>query len=692
MKKITADSQEAKSADIVAENIARLKELFPEAFAEDGIDFEVLKQLLGGAVNEKEEKYSFTWPGKRKAMQIALTPSLGTLRPAPEESVNWDTTQNLFIEGDNLEVLKLLQKSYSGKVKMLYIDPPYNTGNDFVYNDDFRDNIKNYKSITGQIDERGKNITSNTETSGRYHSNWLNMISPRLRLAKNLLRDDGVICISIDDAEIDSLRKILAEIFGSENFIANITWEKGRKNDAKLFSSGHEYIVVYAKSLTHLREIGTVWREEKPGAREIWEKYVELRISYGSDDRQIEQALHAWYSELPKTHPSKKWSRYKRVDANGPWRDRDISWPGGGGPRYDVVHPVTKIPCAVPEAGWRFSSPEEMQRQIKIGLVEFRADHTEPPFRKAHIRPVPDELEPANVDELEEDQEESTEEFADQVRSTYFYKQSQVAVKELRSLMGAKVFNNPKDCDELARLFDYCTSPDPMAIIMDFFAGSGTSGDAVWRLNSRDGGQRRWLLVQLPEPLDPTKKEQKASAKFCGSIKKPLTVAEITKERLRRAVIKINTELPQFQGDLGFRVFKLDSSNIRPWNPDANDVAGSLLAYTDNLLPDRTEQDLLYEVLLKFGLDLASPMQEKIFAGHTVYSMGQGVLFACLSKSITPTDIEPIGLGIATWRKETNPIGESTVIFRDNAFANDVAKANMTAILQQHGINNVRSL
>lgn len=692
MQKITADSPEAKSADIFAENIARLKALFPEAFAEDGIDFEVLKQLLGGAVNEKEEKCSFTWPGKRQARQIALAPSLGTLRPAPEESVNWDTTQNLFIEGDNLEVLKLLQKSYSGKVKMIYIDPPYNTGKDFVYKDDYRDNIKNYLKLTQQTNGEGSKITSNPETSGRYHSNWLNMLFPRLRLARNLLRDDGIICVSIDDAEIDNLLKIFAEIFGLENFVANITWEKGRKNDAKLFSSGHEYVVVYAKSLAHIREIGTVWREEKPGAREIWEKYSELRTRYGHDDRHIEEALRAWYSELPKTHPSKKWSRYKRIDAHGPWRDRDISWPGGGGPRYEVVHPVTKTPCAIPEAGWRFSTPEEMQRQIKLGLVEFRTDHTEPPFRKAHIRPIPDELGSVDVEETEESQEEPTEEFANQVRSTYFYKQSQVAVKELRSLMGAKVFNNPKDCDELARLFDYCTSSDPTALVVDFFAGSGTSGDAVWRLNSRDNGQRRWVLVQLPEPLDSTKKEQKASAKFCATIEKPLTIAELTKERLRRAAAKTNSEKPQFLGDLGFRVFKLDSSNIRPWNPDANDVAGSLLAYTDNLLPDRTEQDLLYEVLLKFGLDLTSPMQERAFAGHTIYSMGQGVLFACLSKAIAPADIEPIGLGIADWRKEANPVGESTIIFRDSAFTGDVAKANMTAILQQHGIDNVRSL
>ena len=692
MKKITADSPEAQSANIISENIAKLKELFPEAFAEDGIDFDTLKQLLGGAVAEKEEKYSFTWPGKRQARQIALAPSLGTLRPASEESVDWETTKNLFIEGDNLEVLKLLQRSYSGEVKMIYIDPPYNTGKDFVYPDDYRDTIHNYKALTGQIDGENRSLTSNPETSGRHHTDWLNMMYPRLRLAKNLLREDGIISISIDDSEIANLRTLLAEIFGIENFIANITWEKGRKNDAKLFSAGHEYLVIFAKSLAYLREKKTIWREEKPGAREIWEKYLELRALHKDNDRRIEDDLQGWYASLPKAHPSKKWSRYKRVDRHGPWRDRDISWPGGGGPRYDVPHPVTTLPCAVPDSGWRYSQPEEMQRQIQLGLVEFRADHTEPPFRKAHIRPIPDELEDTADNDLEENESEPSEEFADQVRSTYFYKQSQVSVKELQSLMGEKVFNNPKDCDELAKLFDYCTSSEPDALIMDFFAGSGTSGDAVWRLNSRDNGRRRWILIQLPEPLNPAKKEQKASAKFCGTIGKPLTIAELTKERLRRAAKKTTTNSSLPRGDLGFRVFKLDSSNIRPWNPDATDIAGSLLAYTDNLLPDRTEQDLLYEVLLKFGLDLATVMQEKIFSGHIVYSIGLGVLFACLSKSIATEDVEALALGIANWRKEANPVGESTVIFRDSAFAGDIAKANMTAILQQYGINNVRSL
>jgi adenine-specific DNA-methyltransferase len=281
MKKLDAESPEIKSADIVTGNIEALKVLFPDAFMEGKIDFEVLKGLLGGAVDERDEKYGLNWHGKRRARQIALTPSTGTLLPCPEESVDWDTTQNLMIEGDNLEVLKLLQKSYSGKVKLIYIDPPYNTGKDFVYPDDFRDSIKIYLELTGQV-EGDRKVSSNTEASGRFHTDWLNMMLPRLKLARSLLCDAGVIAISIDDTEIANLRQLLAETFGLENFVATITWEKGRKNDAKLFSSGHEYLVVFAKSLARLREEGTIWREEKPGAREIWEKYLELRAQHAN--------------------------------------------------------------------------------------------------------------------------------------------------------------------------------------------------------------------------------------------------------------------------------------------------------------------------------------------------------------------------------------------------------------------------
>ena len=308
--------------------------------------------------------------------------------------------------------------------------------------------------------------------------------------------------------------------------MACLVWEKGRKNDAKLFSVGHEYLLVYAKSVLDLRERKTVWREEKPGARDIWERYLELRVEHARDDSAIETKLAAWYASLAKGHPAKKWSRYKRVDSNGPWRDRDISWPGGGGPRYDVIHPKTGLPCVVPERGWIYSDPEEMQRQIKLGLVEFRDDHTSPPFRKAHIRPVLEELDAENgFDEGGDDEGDG---FATQVRGSYFYKQSQVSVKYLRQLLGQKIFDNPKDHYEIARLIKYVMGGDTSGIVLDFFGGSGTTAQAVLELNAEDGGNRKFILVQLPEPT-----ERKDFP----------TIADITKERVRRVIKKMETDI-----------------------------------------------------------------------------------------------------------------------------------------------------
>ena len=701
MQKIDATSALAQSADLTAANIEQLKALFPELITEGpagaAVNVDVLKALVGDqTVTDADEKYGLNWHGKRRARQLALTPSTGTLRPCPEDSVDWDTTQNLMIEGDNLEVLKLLQKSYAGKVKLIYIDPPYNTGKDFVYPDNFQDSVKNYLELTGQV-VGGTKISSNTEANGRFHTDWLNMIYPRIKLARSLLKNDGVILISIDDHEMENLRRVFGEIFGEENFIACITWEKGRKNDAKLVSVGHEYVLVYARSIARLRELKTIWREEKPGAREIWKQYLQLRALHGSDDQTIETNLHAWFSALDKKHPAKKWSRYKRVDANGPWRDRDISWPGGGGPRYNVDHPKTGMPCKVPERGWIYSSPEEMSRQIKLGLVEFRSDHTEPPFRKAHIKPIADEVDDAfdtdvESDGAEDDSSEDDEEFAAQVRGSYFYKQSQVSVKSLRQLFGAKVFNNPKDHFELARLIDYATVNDQSAIVMDFFAGSGSTAHAVMDLNAADGGSRRYVMVQLPEPLDPSKKDQKASAQYCDKLGKPRSIAELTKERLRRVASQIKADKLAASGDTGFRVFKLDTSNLRVWNPKPKDLQADLIAGENHLLDGRGDDDVLYELLLKLGLDLCLQIDRREFGGATAHAVGGGVLMTCFAESISAAAMEPIAQGIVAWHKELAPAGDTTCVFRDSAFADDVAKTNMAEILKQNGIANVRSL
>lgn len=707
IQKIEAHSPEASSADLISDNISKLKALFPELLTEtDGgtaINVDVLKALVGDTTaTDAEEKYGLNWHGKRRARQIALTPSTGTLRPCPEESVDWDSTKNLMIEGDNLEVLKLLQKSYSrdgGQVRVIYIDPPYNTGKDFVYADNFQNNIENYQQLMGWRDIAGERISSlasrkNTEASGRFHTDWLNMIYPRLRLARALLAANGVILVSIDEHEITNLRYLMDEVFGEENFLSCLTWEKGRKNDAKFFSNGHEYVLVYAKSQSHLREQKTMWREEKPGAREIWDCYLELRSKHADNDGAIENDLQEWFSNLPKNHPSKKWSRYKRVDKHGPWRDDNISWPGGGGPTYDVLHPVTGQPCKVPERGWVFSTWEEMKRRIDAGIIEFRGDHTQPPLRKSHIRPIPLEVEMDLVENLDEDlaENEEEEELATQVRGSYFYKQSQVSVKYLRGLLGKKVFNNPKDLEEIAKLIRYTTSDDPNAVVLDFFAGSGTTGEAVMQLNSQDGGKRRYILVQLPEPLDPKDKQQKTAAKYCEEMGRPLNIAELTKERLRKAGNAIQAANPDWIGDAGFRVFKLDSSNIRAWNPKTSDLKSSLLEHTEHLESGRGSDDILYEVLLKLGLDLCVAMEQREISGKQVYSIGTGTLMACLDETIKAAEVEAVAKGMIAWRQEQGTAGNTTAVFRDSAFENDIAKSNLAAILEQHGINQVRSL
>jgi adenine-specific DNA-methyltransferase len=423
---------------------------------------------------------------------------------------------------------------------------------------------------------------------------------------------------------------------------------------------------------------------------------VQLRSEYG-DDSSVEAALQQWFSDLPKTHPSKKWSRYKHVDKHGPWRDDNISWPGGGGPRYDVIHPVTKKPCSVPERGWVFAKPETMEEMIEIGVVQFREDHTNPPIRKSHIRPIDFEVIGTfeDSDEAETDngnEEQIEEELATQVRGSYFYKQAQVTAKYMRRLMGAKVFDNPKDHEELGRIIEYSTAGDPNAIVVDFFAGSGTTGHSVWELNVKSGGDRRFILVQLPEPLDPAKKDQKNAAAFCDKIGRPRNIAELTKERLRRAAKKIKEGNPDFHGDTGFRVFKLASSNIRAWEPETADLESSLLKSAEHLVQGRKEQDVLCELLLKLGLDLCVPLEVKTIAGKSVHSIGGGALMVCLADGLTKEVVEPLSAGIVAWRAALTPAVDTRVVFKDSGFVDDIAKTNMAAILSQNGISDVRSL
>ncbi|MBI4701315.1 MAG: site-specific DNA-methyltransferase [Deltaproteobacteria bacterium] len=631
MKKLAATDPETRSPDVVADNVEQLRALFPEAFAEGKIDFEVLKQLLGGAVDERDEKYGLSWHGKRRARQLALTPSTGTLRPCPEESLDWDTTQNLMIEGDNLEVLKLLQKSYAGRVKLIYIDPPYNTGKDFVYPDDFQDSIKNYLELTGQV-EGGRKISSNTEASGRFHTDWLNMMYPRLRACRQLLSQDGALFVSCDDSENANLRLALDDVFGPENFIAQFVWRSRQFTDARAVtnvSTDHEYLICYARDS-------------------------------GFSVRGVER------DESKFSNPDD--------DPRGPWMSRSLLGLATRDQRpnlhYDIVEPETgrRFPPN-PSTGWRYA-PEKMQSLISDGCILFPAKDDGRPREKKFRKDMSSEFIA----------------FRSIVEGTY----TADGTQEIRTLFGAEVFSFPKPVEFVRKVVEQVASARD--IVMDFFAGSGTTGQAVFAQNTMDGGDRRYVLVQLPEPLDPENRDQKVASDFCDTLGKPRNIAELTKERLRRAAKKIKDENPMFGGDLGFRVFKLASSNIRAWEPDRENLPQTLLDSVEHLKTDRTEADILYELLLKLGLDLCVPIAKRTIAGKEVHAVGGGVLMACLATKIAREEVEPLALGIAQWRQALAPAGDTTCVFRDGAFADDVAKTNLAAILEQHGIATVRSL
>ncbi len=689
------DKLKMHSPDLSQGNIAKIRDLFPGCVTEArdegtgqlrlAVDFDQLRQELSDHIVEgPQERYRLDWPGKREALITANSPISKTLRPAQDESVDFDTTKNLFIEGDNLETLKLLQETYLGQVKLIYIDPPYNTGKDFIYRDNFTAGKEQFEIDAGEKTAEGGRLVANPDTRGRYHSDWMSMIYARLTVAKRLLKDDGIILVSIDDYEQAVLRKLMDQVFGETNFVAQLVWEKGRKNDAKFFSVGHEYMMVFAKNVMQLREKQEIWREEKPGARDIWAEFVRLREVHGDNFKAIEADLSQWYSDLPKGHPAKKWARYKRVDENGPWRDRDISWPGGDGPRYDVIHPVTGLPCEVPEAGWRYSTSQEMQRQIKAGLVEFREDHTQPPFRKAHIRPIPEEADGNQVDsnDTDDDSEEETD-FATQVRGSYFYKQSQVSVKYLRKLMGAKVFTNPKDHDELAKLIEYVTPNDRSALVMDFFAGSASTAEAVFRANATYGTNHRFIMVQLPEDLQEAeasttgaaKKTVQAAIKLMKKNGRPLVLSEVSKERVRQAGAAVLSETfdPGWNRDVGFRVLKVDTSNMQDvyYRPDEIDQK-DLLTVVDNIKPDRTPEDLLFQVLVDWGVDLTLPIRRETIQGKTVFFVDGNALVACFETGVTEEIV-----------KELAARELLRVVFRDNGFVSDAVKINVEQVFRQ---------
>jgi len=631
------------SVDILAKNIEILRGLFPDIFVEGSsetgprwtVDFDALKQLLGAYAENAVERYGFTWNGKSQARRIAQTLSTGTLRPCPEESLDWDTTQNIFIEGDNLEVLKLLQKSYHKKIKMIYIDPPYNTGKNFIYPDRFQDNLATYLRYTGQTDEEGLKLSANAETSGRFHTNWLNMMYPRIKLARNLLRDDGIIFISIDDGEVASLRKLCDEVFGEENFVANIVWQKKytRANDAKWFSDNHDHVLCYARSK---------------------EDFVICPLP-----RTDDQA--AAYSN-PDDHPK------------GPWKATPLHAKSGSNTSpYKFKNGIIWRP---PTGTYRRYNDEAMARMEDSSEIWFGADEKQTPSRKSFLSEVKKGVTPITIWPYSE------------------VGHNHEASNELKEMGLGGLFNNPKPTRLIRRMCILSDTDACDGIVLDFFGGSATTADAFIRQNAEDGGRRRFILVQLPEPCDPSSEASKAGYE---------TISDFAKERIRRSSARIKVEreatvkekaetlpgivedIPEL--DLGFKVFKLDASNIIPWDADFDNLDKALWNAVENIKPERTNSDVLYELLLKYGLDLTVPIEERKIGDQTVYTIGAGALIVCLSDDVSLEVVE----GIAALKGELKP-ELMRVVFKDAGFKDDVVKTNAVQILRQAGIEDVKSL
>lgn len=636
------------SMNIEQTNLDKLRSVFPECVSEGKLDIDKLLSLCGEYIDNDFEKYKFEWKGKADCLRLAQKRSTGTLRPCPEESVDWDTTQNLYIEGDNLEVLKLLQTAYYRKVKMIYIDPPYNTGNDFVYADDFADPMARYKEVTQQTTK------SNPETMGRYHTNWLNMMYPRLRLAANLLRDDGVIFISIDDVEIDNLKKLCNEIFGEENFVAQFIWQSRQNKDNRNItgvSIDHEYVVCYTKQFGH-------------------------RVFRGTD-RKTEQ--------------------YKNPDNDprGPWTSANMVGLATADARpnlhYDLINPADGRNYGCPEKGWRYDR-NTMNRLIQEGRIIWPDNPDGRPRKKSFLNELSDNLPGFSS-----------------VFSTGVY--TNTATKEIGGLFNKYLFDFPKPVEVIKQLVSQVSNTDD--IILDFFSGSATTAHAVMQLNAEDGGNRRFILVQLPELCDEKSEAYKAGYK---------NICEIGKERIRRAGEKLKDTLESSglfvraakryqdqhgslegltyaeweespdvinakkematQLDVGFRVFKLDTSNLETWDatPIENEQLDLLYQRMNTMIhrvkSDRSNLDMVYEIMLKLGVPLTYSVKPFTVNNKTIYGVGDDcLLLVCLAENVQPEDVE-----------QMTEYAPAKIIISRDSFADDTAMANAYYILRDHGI------
>lgn len=655
------------SLDILEENIKNLRQLFPEVECDGKIDFDMLRQILGEYVDDDKERYNFKWNGKGKALRFSQTPSTGTLRPCKEESKDWDDTQNLYIEGDNLEVLKILQKSYHGKIKMIYIDPPYNTGKDFVYPDNYHDSLENYKAITGQTDEEGRKISTNTEASGRFHTDWLNMMYPRLRLARNLLTDDGVIFISIDDNEVNNLQKLCNEIFGEDNFIGLLSIEnnpKGRKNSA-FISVSSEYCLIFAKN-----KINTYFIENVPKKSSDMTLDENGRYVHNSGKRVL-VGENSFNKYVEKTDSEKNYSVYYRssdytvqiVKEEIGETNTDLLNKGykkyfshNNGKIVENTYTVAKFMELFNEKALDFSDDKIYEKNYS-STIRMKSQLTNREYEAI-----------VNGKKCNYSMELTT----------------TGAGTDLKTIFNSSdvLFPAPKNVGLLKlliTLFD-----DNSFIALDFFSGSSTTADAIIQQNNIDGGNRRFICVQIPEPTSDSSEAFKAGYK---------NICEIGKERIRRAGEKIKNEIESGNGqikldeepkavpDIGFKVFKLDSSNLKKWNPDFDNLELTLDDMINNYVPDRTEEDVVYEFMLKMGLDLSYPVDVTEIDGKKVYSIGFGALMMCLDDNITVSVAE----GMVKMYKELAP-ETWKVIFKDEGFADDCTKTNIKLTLIQAGL------
>lgn len=646
-----SDKLDLQSPDLVNQNIQKIAALFPNCITETAegkaIDFDLLRQELNHEIVEgSKERYRLEWPGKREAIVTANLPTTKTLRPVPDESVNFDTTENLYIEGDNLEVLKLLQESYLGKIKMIYIDPPYNTGNDFVYKDNFTQNTEEFKADSGQTDEQGNRLIANPETSGRYHSDWLTMMYPRLKLARNLLTDDGVIFISIDDHEVHNLRKVCDEVFGEGNFVNTITWEKrySPQNAVQWFSEAHDFILIYAKT------------------KEIWQPNLLERS----------EEMNARYRNLDS-------------DPRGDWKPTDATAQAGHGTPsqfYELLAPSGQTFQPPTGRCWVYTN-NRMQEMIADNRVWFGSDGKSAPSIKRFLTEVKQGVACQTIWKYED------------------VGHNQEGKKEIKILFPEAVpFDTPKPTRLIYRILKLCTRNDSNDIILDFFSGSATTAHAVMQLNAEDTGNRKFIMVQLPEKTDEKSEAWKAGYK---------NICEIGKERIRRAGKKImeakapsgspkggekeaaqpnlfgnlniadTKRLPSgevgrgFDLDIGFRVYQLDTSNMQDVYYRPQDYKPEMMdLFADNIKPDRSPHDLLAQVMLDWGLPLSYHIEEMQIAGKQVFRVAQNSLMACFDNGIN----EDFAKELATH----TPL---RVVFRDRSFANDTAKENVKQLLKQ---------